>query len=179
MKWGFIILTTIVATLYGCLETEEVSPIPEIEFQSFDLNYAYDEELGNNILMGRLKFSFIDGDADFGMYGITDSTSWDEDNYNVFLTQYYKSEGVYLPAEVDSSNPPPYYVVRHDDRLDRVGQNKTINGTITINLYYFLLPEYDTIRYDIKIKDRAGNDSNIESTDDISFVGIDFPEPQL
>jgi hypothetical protein len=64
-----------------------------------------------------------------------------------------------------------------DTPLDRVGQNKTVKGFIRIEMYFFVIPEYDTIRYDFYIVDRALNKSNIESTSDIGFKGITLPTP--
>lgn len=157
--------------LYACIETEPVSPVPEIEFISFDLSAGYDN-LGNDILLGKLKFSFIDGDADFGIN--IDTTKPQE--YNIFLSEYGKLNDTYYFIEPDTTTPPLNYTVQHDDRLDRVGQNTTIRGTVTLNIYYLFLPDYDTIRYDFYIVDRAGHESNIESTTDISFTGFDLPE---
>jgi hypothetical protein len=61
-----------------------------------------------------------------------------------------------------------YFISKHE-QLNRVGQNKTVKGEIKVQIYYFLAPPYDTIRYDFYIVDRNGNKSNIESTTDIAF----------
>ena len=87
---GILIFTGIWAA--ACVETEPVSPVPEIGFKSLEVFYAYDS-LDNLVLAGELIFDFIDGDADFGMYRgdiIADpedssGIDWDENNYNVIM----------------------------------------------------------------------------------------------
>lgn len=170
---GFILLS---AAFYSCIETEPVSPIPEVKFETYDLAMGMDS-LGNHLLIGNLEFSFIDGDADFGMDGIWDTVTWNELNYNVFLKSHEKIDTLYYPIPDDSTKPPPYYRVMRDTPLDRVGQNKTVKGFIRIEMYFFVIPDYDTIRYDFHIVDRALNKSNIESTSDIGFKGITLPPP--
>ena len=175
-----IILFTLIFS--ACIKTEPVSPIPEIEFISYDLQEAWDT-LGNPLIIGRVEFSFIDGDADFGLeYQWVDSTGWDERNYNVFFKPYEKIDSLYfripddtVGKEFPNYNPPPYYKVWRDTPLDRVGQNKTVKGFIRINMQFYEIPDYDTIRYDFYITDRAGNKSNVESTSDIGFKGIELP----
>ena len=157
--------------LFSCVEIEPVSPIPEITFKS--LTQGIDTSM--NQVVGILKFDFIDGDADIGIYPgelVTDSPGWDKRYYNVFLVPYRKSDTIYYPIEIDSTRmPPPYYTIMYNEKLDRVGQNKTIKGTI--NILIVDLPLYDTIKYDFYIRDRAGNYSNTETTTD---MGTRIPE---
>ena len=143
----------------SCEPFEKVSEIPEVSFKSFELFEI--DTLGSHIKAGELVFSFIDGDADIGLHsGNT------EDTLNFFLVPYEKLDNVYEPI-VDADTLK--YGIRNDEKLTRVGQNKTIKGEIKLQIYYFLTPPYDTIRYDFYIIDRAGNKSNIESTTDIGF----------
>jgi hypothetical protein len=152
--------------VWACVETEQVSPIPEITFNKFEVYIGYDSSLNQYLTVGELEFDFIDGDADIGIYeDEVDTVTWNENNYNVFLKPYQKIDTAYITIEPDCTNPPPYYTIWHDDKLDRVGQNKTIKGTITITIWD--IPRYDTIRYDFYIRDRAGNNSNTETTTDV------------
>ena len=144
----------------SCEPFEKVSEVPEITFKSFEL-YEIDT-LSMRIKTGELVFSFIDGNADIGV--TTGGTQ--KDTLNLFLIPSQKLNGEYEPIEdVDTLK----YGIRDDEKLTRVGQNKTIKGEIKLQIYYFLIPPYDTIRYDFYIKDRAGNQSNMESTSDIGF----------
>ena len=117
LRFSFILFPLI---LSACVKTEPVSPVPEISFKSYDLMQAVDS-LGNHLLVGKLEFSFIDGDADFGMEYTLDTVTWNEMNYNVFLKPYEKVDTLYYPIPDDSSKPPPYYRIMRDTPLDRVG----------------------------------------------------------
>ena len=162
--------------MYGCVKTEPVSTIPQITFKRFELFDAIDTSLGNHILRGVLKFSFIDGDADIGMDGTIDATDTVvTDKYNLFLVPFEKIDTNYYPIAQDTLLPVPNYRIAHDVKMDRTGQNKTIKGTITVNIDYYTVPQYDTIRYDFYILDRAKNKSNVEVTNDIGFKGITLP----
>jgi hypothetical protein len=175
MKRIFIFPVLILLILVACVKTEQVSPIPEIKFISLKVYLGYDSLLEQYLTVGELKFSFIDGDADIGIYpNNVDTVAWNVNNYNVFLIPYEKVDTSYVAIDLDHSNPPPYYTIWHDDKLDRVGQNKTIKGTITITILD--LPQYDTIRYEFYIRDRAGHDSNTETTTDIG-THLDMPTP--
>ncbi len=152
-----VILTSLV--LSTCDPIEKVSDVPEIEFKSFTL---YDKDtLAFQIKAGELIFSFIDGNADFGVLQNS------EDTLNLFLNPFHKVNMAYEPLNVDTFGRK--YAVMNDEALVRIGQNKTVKGEIKLQIYYFVIPSFDTIRYDFYIVDRAGNKSNVESTSDISF----------
>jgi hypothetical protein len=53
--------------------------------------------------------------------------------------------------------------------MDRVGQDKTLKGEISVKIQYQVVPPYDTIKYDFYVRDRAYNKSNVASTTDITF----------
>jgi hypothetical protein len=173
MKKLVLLIGVLLAVAYSCVETKPVSTIPQITFKSFKLFEAIDTSLGNHILRGVLEFSFIDGDADIGLDGeINTADTIDEDNYNLFLIPYQKIDTNYYLIVLDTLLPKPYFRITHDVKMDRVGQNKTLKGNITVNIDYYIVPQYDTMRYDFYILDRAKNKSNIESTTDIGFKGI-------
>jgi hypothetical protein len=145
--------------LSTCEPIERVSDVPEIQFKSFAL---YDKDtLTFQIKVGEMVFSFIDGDADFGV--IQNSN----DTLNLFLTPFKKVNMAYEPLNVDTFGRK--YAVMNDEALVRIGQNKTVKGEIKLQIYYFVIPPFDTIRYDFYILDRAGHKSNVASTSDISF----------
>jgi hypothetical protein len=152
-----LLLTALV--LSTCEPIQKVSDVPEIKFKSFAL---YDKDtLTFQIKVGELIFSFIDGNADFGVLPNS------EDTLNLFLTPFHKVNMAYEPLNVDTFGRK--YAVMNDEALVRIGQNKTVKGEIKLQIYYFVIPPFDTIRYDFYILDRAGNKSNVASTSDISF----------
>ncbi len=147
--------------LASCQKFEKVSPVPEIHFKSFSL-YLLDT-LDVTIPAGELRFSFQDGDADFGL----DTISNPEDTANLVLIPFQKLNGTY--DSIDASIYGRKYAIYQNERMNRTGQNKTIQGEIKVQIYYFLSLPYDTIRYDFYITDRAGHKSNVASSSDIGF----------
>lgn len=171
----------VVVLIVSCLETEQVSTVPEVTFKDFSIYVVYDSFQEAYLPVGLLEFEFIDGDANIGIYYDTDidsdTTIPDIYKNNVFLMSYYKSGTNYLPICTDTTCPDTiYYKIFHDTKLDRTGQNKTIKGTIRVTISYEVIPPYDTLRYDFFIADRDMNFSNIESTTDISFNGLVLPD---
>jgi hypothetical protein len=152
-----VLLTALL--LSTCEPIQKVSDVPEIKFKSFNL---YDmDTLTFHIKVGEMVFSFIDGNADFGVLQNSDDT------LNLFLSPFHKVNMAYEPLNADTFGRK--YAVLNDEALVRIGQNKTVKGEIKLQIYYFVVPPFDTIRYDFYIIDRAGNKSNVASTSDITF----------
>jgi hypothetical protein len=145
----------------SCEALPKASNVPEIKFKSFALSEL--DTLGFTIKTGELIFSFVDGNADFGIIPASNP----KDTLNLFLIPFKKTDGIYDSIDMDTYGRS--YSVLNDDNLVRVGQNKTIKGEIKLQVYYFITPPFDTLRYDFYILDRAGNKSNVASTSDIVF----------
>ncbi|MBN2348979.1 MAG: hypothetical protein JXJ22_09090 [Bacteroidales bacterium] len=169
MKYTFVVVLIIVLTT-ACQPIEKVSPVPEIEFKSFDLSERIDPTLENKEIVGELEISFIDGDADLGVYEevAADTTLPDSIRKNLFLTIFEKVDGNYFEIEADSTLPDNFYTIPYDEKLDRVGQNKTVKGIIKVDISFFFEPPYDTMRYEVYIRDRALNKSNVVTTTDFA-----------
>lgn len=155
-----ILLSLILFT--SCEPFEKVSEVPEIHFISYK-TYLLDT-LNFTIKSGELVFTFQDGNADFGLNNTLLNT---DDTVNLYLIPFRKLDGNYDP--IDENLYGRKYAIYNNERLVRTGQNKTIRGEIKVQIFYFLDPPYDTIRYDFYIVDRAKNESNVESTPDIGF----------
>ena len=154
-------VATAILLYTACEPLEKVSEVPEIQFKSFTLSEI--DTLDVRIKAGELVFSFIDGNADLGIIKGRD----DQDTLNFFLLPYQKIDRVY--DSIDATTYGRSYGILNDENMVRIGQNKTIKGEIKLQIFYFIDPPYDTIRYDFYILDRAGNKSNLESTTDIGF----------
>jgi hypothetical protein len=165
-KFFFLFLITTTFFL-ACEMPETISPIPAITYKDFLLE-NYRDSLGNQGKLGTLTFDFIDGDADIGsiVYDYDTTEESLEKKYNVFLIPFEK-----LPdGEYDSVETQPLkYIIRYNDKLNRVGQNKTVKGEIEISIQYAIIPPQDTLRYGFYIVDRARHRSNHEYTSDIGF----------
>ena len=165
-KFFFLFLIT-AALILACEMPETVSSVPEITYKSFLLE-NYRDSLGNQGKLGTLKFDFIDGDADIGsiVYDYDTTEESLEKKHNVFLIPFEKlPDGYYDSVETQ----PLKYIIRFNEKLTRVGQNKTVKGEIEISIQYSLIPPQDTLRYEFYIIDRARHRSNLEYTSDIGF----------
>lgn len=146
--------------LFSCLKTETYPEIPEIKYQSFLLRDTTDL-LGNKGLVGILVFSFVDGDGDIGLKQPPDSIEPGDPEYsNLFFTMFDMQDGILVEIGDDELEFPLYYRIPY---LEPQGMDKSLTGEIEVEFTYLLF-EYDTIKYDFYITDRAGNVSNTEST---------------
>lgn len=150
----------------SCTEKEEYPDIPHIEFESFVKlrnMQGVDEK-------GVLKFSFTDGDGDIGLYSWETTPPYD---YNLFITYFEKQNGefkeVILTYYNDSTQQfDTNYFHSRIPIINSPDEEKPLKGKIEIELD-INNPEsnYDTIRFDAYIKDRALNESNTISTPEI------------
>jgi hypothetical protein len=155
------ILGLMAAMFYSCEKPESYSEIPEIEFKSFRV---YDTtKSGFNQRQIAISFKFVDGDGDIGYrLGVDDTTKKD----NLFFSKYAQIGGSYV--NIDSLLVVPnVFSLPYEDVMERSGQNKTMKGTIKVDLQE-LLVKYDSIKYDFYIVDRAGNKSNVATTTEIT-----------
>ncbi|MCF8380432.1 MAG: hypothetical protein K9H49_12690 [Bacteroidales bacterium] len=150
----------------SCEEIKSYPEIPHVDYQSYSL-FSTTDALGNKILLGKLTFEFTDGDGDLGLEQPEIADPPDSLLYNLYLSLYEKDGAEFIKREdINSLNfRIPY--------IEREGQNKTLTGTITIDLEYKVI-EYDTFFYTFQIVDRQFNKSNIDSTDVLIFTGIDL-----
>ena len=149
--------------LGSCGKIEQLSAVPRIEFRNFTVFDTVDI-LGNHSKGARLLFYFEDGDGDLGL---NQPTSVDSDTINLYLSLYRKINGAMVIAP---PNDPLYRSGYRIPYMERLGQNKILRGTMKVSILYSAYTSHDTIMYDIKIKDRAGNESNVVSTCEIPLI---------
>jgi len=158
--YTFIILL-LLFTVGSCKKIVQLPPEPFIEFTSFAI-FDTTDILGNKSKAGRLKFYFEDGDGNIGLN--EPSLNQTPDSTNLFFTLYRKKNGQMVEAPDNDPLKPSAYRIPY---IERLGQNKIINGTISVTFLYLFYNVSDTIRYDFYLKDRALNESNLESTSEI------------
>jgi len=152
----FVLLTML---FFTCRPTVYYSEIPEIHYESFTLHDTTDL-LGNPGFAGILTFSFVDGDGDIGLKQSDTLNPGDSSYSNLFFTLFTMNKGNLV--EVDSSElafPLNYRI----PFLDPVGKDLTLKGDIQAEFMYVAF-QYDTILYRFYLTDRAGHQSNTEST---------------
>ena len=147
---------------FGCDDTPIFSEIPHITFKSF-----------TNVENGALlTIEFKDGDGDIGVKLDGNGIPKGSDK-NLQVTYYRKADGVYRDIYSFISPSDTNYIVPHYQVPDvtPLGQNQVLQGFITVNIVNpWIDPKAisgDTIKYNIVLFDRTGNNSNTASTGDI------------
>lgn len=158
--WKPVIVIFAVFLFSSCTKIERLPPEPYIEYMSFQVFDTVDI-LGNVAKGGRLKFYFEDGDGDLGLINPGGDQA---DTNNLIVTLYRKIHGEMVPAPENDPLRPSSYRIPY---MQREGQNKILKGTISVTFLYIFYSKSDTIRYDFYIKDRAFNESNVASTNEI------------
>ncbi len=155
------------ALCWACVQSPEYDNTPTIEFQDIKKFTVNDSFLGKKDSVVITLF-FKDGDGDLGISPATikaDSVllktyknSFKEDYYNYLLKTFRSKKGNFLDISGSS-------LVQQNGRFPRLrtdGRADPIDGF----LYYSLdvpaafSPKNDTLRFEIKVKDRAFNTSN-------------------
>lgn len=151
-------VAVIIIALGSCIKIEKLPPEPMVEFRSFTL-FDSTDILGNDVLAGRLTFYFEDGDGDLGLPSPESGLSPDESN--MFFQLYRKTDGSFeLAGPSDPLYPSEYRI----PLMEVPGQNRILRGTIDVTFIYFMYNPEDTLYYNFWIEDRAGNESNTDST---------------
>ena len=136
--------------IFSCEKEEEYSIIPAIKYNNF---YLTPGETDMTIATGNLVFTFVDGDGDIGNFDehVVDTTA---EPLNMFISGSYKNGGDFTPYTSLSMNLPYF---------EKGIYRKSIKGEIEIEIYITILTP-DTLQYSFYLVDRAGNQSNIETT---------------
>jgi len=162
LKLGLFVITALLL-MQSCLDKVEFPDTPAILFvelhQTDFIKYP-----DSSLYFGALKFSFTDGDGDLGLEDHQTEKPYD---FNLFLSIFKKVNGQYelLPSHdtiIGDNYRIPY--------LTPNGQNKSLEGNITIDILDIGLKKGDTVKIDFFMKDRALNESNVETTSDIGLI---------
>lgn len=163
MKHFFYILVfvaLICASVSSCVREKTFSPVPAIQFERF-VTYGHDS--------ADCFIKFQDGDGDIGIPA-SDNTSPDD----LKMKYLYKgTDGTFLP--VDSSFGTPHFdTLFYSYRvpyLTPAGQYKALDGEIKIKLRTQpLFAVGHVVKFEIILTDRAGNKSNMVTTNEINVV---------
>lgn len=135
----------------SCKKKSCEDPIPKIDFQSF---------VQKSNTEAQLTIGFIDCDGDIGLAQDERTAPYD---YNLFLEYFEKREGLWTKI---TPLFPYYYRI---PLLEGKTPYDLKEGDIIVDLtnYYDPSSKYDTIKYQIMLKDRALNESNTIETNEI------------
>ena len=145
-----LILSLAPLILVSCKKDDTFPVTPEITFVSL-VKYV---SVSNNDSL-ELTFEFTDGDGDIG------SPESNTSSRDIFAKLFELKNGVFVEANLAA---PLEYRMPY---LEPSGNNKSLKGTVKINIDYNILQPNDTIRYELFIKDRAGRSSNTITTSTI------------
>lgn len=154
------------AVLTSCGKIESLPPEPYIKYTNFTVFNSIDS-LGNDVMVGRLKFYFEDGDGDLGLKAPEEHDV--AESINLFVELFRMEEGELVPAP---DNDPFRVAGFRIPYLERQGRNKILRGDITVDFSYLIYTEEDSVSYDFYVRDRKGNLSNTEST---SVIPVFYP----
>ena len=143
----FIVLLTL---FFACKKREEFSEIPYLEFTKYEIKDSVDA-LGNITKLCELHLFFTDGDGDIGLFEEDTIAPFD---YNLFVN-YFEMKNNSLQQIIDTLNPP--YHIRIPNLMP-TGHNKSLKVDVTydVDITY---RNSDTIKFELKLFDRALNES--------------------
>jgi hypothetical protein len=135
---------------FACKEREEFSEIPYLEFTKYEIKDSVDA-LGNITKLCELYLYLTDGDGDIGLFEEDTIAPF---NYNLFVN-YFEMKNDSLKQIIDTLNPP--YHIRIPN-LTPTGQNKSLKVDVKydVDITY---RNSDTIKFELKLFDRALNES--------------------
>lgn len=151
-----------VLLLGSCFKSEEFPVVPMIS----DPEFAFSND------SARLSFSFTDGDGDIGLSPEEIQAPYNAESYyyyNLYVDYYEKddAEGWVRGRNLEGDSIVFQY------RLKPIivkGKARGIKGTMDVSMITFYNPfsdQSDTIKYTIKLIDRALNESNVIETEAI------------
>ncbi|MFN3488648.1 MAG: hypothetical protein ACK4YV_05925 [Emticicia sp.] len=152
---GFIILAAI-GSLVGCYKEVSFDEKPAIEFRSLKKEIRIDQFAGSKKDSVILTIKFQDGDGDLGLNEKEKTTAELKNDFNYIIRIFRKKRGVFTEYVPDV----PYS--GYFPRLKTDGKIGPIEGTLdySIDFPHPFTPIKDSLKFQVTIKDRAGNISN-------------------
>ena len=138
---------------FACKKRESFSDIPYLEFRHYELKDSVDA-LGNITKLCELHIYFTDGDGDIGLFNDDTIAPYD---YNLFVNYFEMHNDSLQQINVN----PPYHI--RMPNLTPTGQNKSLKVDVKydVNVTY---RNSDTIKFELKLFDRALNESDWASS---------------
>ena len=116
-----------------------------------------------------LNLAFTDGDGDIGSGGQPPSEPCNVNDYDLFIRYFEKVGGSFEEVFPKDTGSCLFFHQRFPDLMPE-GQNKILEGNIYAPFIYLGYPsqaDVDSVRFELMLKDRAGNESNIVTSPSI------------
>ncbi|HBF20677.1 MAG: hypothetical protein CMI36_13020 [Owenweeksia sp.] len=159
-----LLFSFIFSALASCKNNDRFRDEPFLEYRSY--RYVYDEDSTSNRKSIEFTLYFTDGDGDLGSDEEPKDTC-DISINNFFIRYFEKVDGTYTEVEPRDSCLP------FDSRIPSLspgGSNPTLEGEIITFFDYSGYPfneDVDSVRFEFKVVDRAGHESNISGSPSI------------
>lgn len=134
--------------MFACKKNEKFSDIPYLEFTKYELKHSTDA-LGNITRICELHIHFTDGDGDIGLF---DEDTIPPFEYNLFVNYFeMKNDSLKL-----INVTPPFHIRMPNLTPDRQNKSLKVDVKYDVNITY---RNSDTIKFELKLFDRALNES--------------------
>lgn len=152
---GFIILVAI-GSLIGCYKETTFDVKPAIEFKTLKKEIRIDQSDGTKKDSVILTIKFQDGDGDLGFSEEEKKVAVLKNDFNYIMRIFRKKKGVF--TEYIQTVPYSGYF----PSLNPNGKTGPIEGTLDYSMVFphNFTPVKDSLKFQVIIKDRAGNISN-------------------
>ena len=167
MKKIVLVSALFFLSLNQCQEPPVYPDVPFINYESFFL-YINVNSLEQEVLTGKLNFSFTDGDGNIGFEPWPDTVAIslpDTQRYNLFLQLYDYQDNQFVEIPEEDGGYLKYII----PYLDK----QPLSGTVSVTIEYPII-DYDTIFYTFFLYDRDYNKSNMDTTDVRILSGIEL-----
>lgn len=159
-KLGFL---SVLLALVSCEPPEKLPVVPSLSWKSADLRVLGDSTAGRRVLDLTVHFTDGDGNVGSGDLDFADTCRLDDyetflDRYDLYIYYFEKVNGRFVPIPPADSCLPYHNILPN---LTPEGQNKTLEGDITTPFDYSNFPRFnaDSLLFEIRLEDRAGNSS--------------------
>ncbi len=155
---NYIVIFSVTLLIVACEKVPKYSKTPEISFDSFSIERnVFNVDNSSTVDNVTIKLNYKDGDGDMGL--TNEELGSSPSNYIIDLQ--VKKNGVFTTLDL---NP------RLDGKFPKLSTDNVVGPIDGILSNVIIIPQSfpfvpnDTIRFDIKIIDRAGNESNSITT---------------
>ncbi len=145
----------------SCRKVPKFSETPSIEFLNITKGTYFDEDIQASADSVTIGIRIKDGNGDIGQEPLNRT----DENINYFIDVYRRTHGTYLPVILTGVT-----YNGHTPLLSPISTPGPIEGEIYYKInftYSFSQVQNDTLKFVVKIKDRAGNMSNSIDTDPV------------
>lgn len=157
-----LMMLVLIPLMQACFKAVDYPVEPVISAPEFNI-------LGDSAV---LSFQFTDGDGDIGLNDDEDEAPYDTSSYyyyNIYMDYFEKDDANGWQRGLDLAGDSISFKYRIE-RINVKGKQRGMKGRIDVTLYTFQNPfssQSDTIKFKVKLIDRALHESNVIETTEI------------